>query len=141
MWCEPALPKPLGQMLVDEVVVIQMRIGPANAVDSLRLARGEVFPRVQAPPALQETLAPHDFVDSRETAVESMGRVKDRRQWVGLRTTQHALDLVGPPCDNAVSGRRPAGNREAGHVEDACELENGLRGGVRLGGAVRAGAG
>ena len=48
-----ALPQPFLQVLRNERVVVQVRVGLADPVDLLHLAGGQVLARVQTPAALQ----------------------------------------------------------------------------------------
>src|ERR1039458_8190400 len=67
------LPQPLMQMLFDKRIVVQMRVRLADPVDLFHLAGGQILARVQTPAALQQPLAPQDFVDARATAVKPPG--------------------------------------------------------------------
>jgi len=59
-----------------EVVVGEVGISLADAIDFLGLARREDFFAFQRPDALQQPLAPQDFVHAGNTAGEGMGRVE-----------------------------------------------------------------
>src|ERR1039458_4297194 len=60
-----------------------MRVRLADPVDLFHLAGGQILARVQTPAALQQPLAPQDFVDARDTAVKPVGRVEQRRVDIG----------------------------------------------------------
>ena len=51
-------------MLGHEVVVGEVRIGAADAVELLALAGGQALLRVEAPDAQQKALPPQQFMDA-----------------------------------------------------------------------------
>ena len=78
-------------MLRDEVVISQMRIGAADAVDLLVLAVPERLVRIEAPCPFQQALAAQDFVDAGNATGETIGGVEERGIRVGQFhiATQH----------------------------------------------------
>src|SRR5215469_16277305 len=75
---EPAL-----QIRAHEGIVVEVRIGCADAVDLLALSRSQRLARVETPDAFEQSLAAQDFVATGDHAVEVVGRVEDRRVAVG----------------------------------------------------------
>src|SRR2546423_7822361 len=70
-------------MLLDKVVVGEMRIETADAIDFFELAWREIFARVEAPAAFKKALAAQNFVNSGNTAGELMCGIKERGVRVG----------------------------------------------------------
>src|SRR5262245_52831245 len=75
--------QPAVQVLPDEGVVVQVRVGTVDAVDLLRLAGAEPLVGVQAPGALQQPLPAQDLVDPGDAAGEAVRGVEDGRVGVG----------------------------------------------------------
>ena len=57
-------------MLLDEMVVCQVRIGAADSVDFFALAGGEGFLGVQAPGSFEQALTAENFVEACDAAPE-----------------------------------------------------------------------
>src|SRR5437588_10792926 len=75
--------QPLVPMTGDKVVVDQIGIVAADAVDLLRLAGAEGLLGREAPEALEQALSAQDLVDPGDASAEMIGGVEDRRVGVG----------------------------------------------------------
>src|SRR5215510_2288682 len=64
-------------------IVVEVRIGRADAVDLLLLPGSQRLARVEAPDAFQQALAAQDFVTASDHPMEVVGGVEDRRVAVG----------------------------------------------------------
>src|SRR5215469_13196718 len=82
-WRPPNLRQPALQIRAHEGIVVEVRIGCADAVDLLALSRSQRLARVETPDAFEQSLAAQDFVATGDHAVEVVGRVEDRRVAVG----------------------------------------------------------
>src|SRR5947207_9152369 len=78
-----SLRKPFIKMLLDELVVLQVRICSANPIDFLALSRRKILVGIQAPSAFKQFLTAQNFMDSRNAASEIMRWIKDRGIGVG----------------------------------------------------------
>ena len=86
------------QMGAHERIVVEVRIGGADAVDLLALSGSQRLLRVETPDAFEQSLPAQDLVAAGDHALETVGRVEDRRVAVGdLRVERHKLgvNLVG----------------------------------------------
>jgi hypothetical protein len=70
-------------MLANERIVVQMRIGCVDAIDLVLLSRAKRFLWIEAPCALQQTLAPQDFVQPCDATSKAVGCVEKGRIRVG----------------------------------------------------------
>src|SRR5207253_8351884 len=85
-------------------VVDQLRVGGADPIDFLHLAGTELFVRIEAPQALQQSLAAQDFVTAADHAVEVVGDVEDRRVAVGHgRVEREQIGRDGAAFDRRVN--------------------------------------
>ena len=72
-----SLPQPLVAMFVNELVVIQVRIGAIYTVDLFELAETENLFTVEAPGALEQALAAQYLVKARDAASVFIGRIEE----------------------------------------------------------------
>src|SRR5262249_6436442 len=79
----PCSGKPALQIRAHEGVVVEVRIGRADAVDLLLLPGSQRLARVETPDAFQQALAAQDFVAAGDHPMEVVGGVEDRRVAVG----------------------------------------------------------
>src|SRR5262245_41673911 len=79
----PTSSKPPVQTLPHERVVREMRIRGQHAIDFLHLARTEIFVRMEAPTAGEQSLPSQDLVDSGDAARELVRRIEERGVRVG----------------------------------------------------------
>jgi hypothetical protein len=70
-------------MLCHELVVLQVRVCPAHAVDLVHLSWRQVLVRVETPAAFEESLAAKNFVQSGDAAREVVPRVEHGRIRIG----------------------------------------------------------
>src|SRR5947209_17823727 len=75
--------QPALQIRAHEGVIVEVRIGRADAIDLLLLSASQRLARVETPNALEQSLPPQDFVAAGDHAMEIVGRVEDRRVAVG----------------------------------------------------------
>ena len=75
--------QPLVPVRGDKGVVIQVRVGGADAVNLLSLAGAETFARVETPQALEQCLPPQHLMQAGDAAGELIGRVKEGRVAIG----------------------------------------------------------
>src|SRR5262249_56466789 len=75
---EPAL-----QVRAHEGIVVEVRVGRADAIDLLALPGSQRLARVEAPDAFEQSLPAQDFVAARDHAMKAVGRVEDRGVAVG----------------------------------------------------------
>ncbi len=61
----------------DEVVVMQVRIGAVDSINLFELTWAECFMLVEAPDALQQTLAAEDLMQSGDAATEAVRGIKE----------------------------------------------------------------
>src|SRR5205814_6273023 len=90
--------QPSMQIGAHERIVVEVRIGGADAVDLLALSGSQRLLRVETPDAFEQSLPAQDLVAAGDHALETVGRVEDRRVAVGdLRVERHKLgvNLVG----------------------------------------------
>jgi hypothetical protein len=66
-----------------KIVVVQMWIGLVDPVNFFPLARAECFAGIQAPNTFEQTLPSQNFMQTRDTACELIGHVKERRVAIG----------------------------------------------------------
>src|SRR5262245_21302208 len=86
-------------MLCDECIIVEVRIGLANARDLLLLPRREILLWVEAPGSLEQSLASQLFVDAGDTAVEVVRGIEDRAVAVGeLYAIAEPTPLIERPC-------------------------------------------
>src|ERR1043166_1612067 len=71
------LSKPLIQVLLDKIVVLQMGIQLANSVNLFNLPGREIFSGIKTPSARQQSLATQSFIDASNAATKIMRRIKD----------------------------------------------------------------
>jgi hypothetical protein len=57
-----ALAQPFIKVILNELVVGEMRIGTANSIDLLNLARRKSFVRIEAPSSFEQSLTPQNLV-------------------------------------------------------------------------------
>ena len=81
-------------MFRDESVVVQLRIGAADAVDFFFLARAERLLRIETPEPLQKTLSSEDFVQAGDAALEIVCGVEEDGVAIGDRDRLRQ-DVVG----------------------------------------------
>src|SRR2546426_9763868 len=72
------LTQPEVAILLDEGVVVEMRVGSVNPVDLFLLSGRQSLLRVETPDSFQQSLAPQHFVQTGDAAVESVRRVEKR---------------------------------------------------------------
>lgn len=79
-------------MLGDEIIIAEMRVGGADAINLRKLAGAERFLLVEAPDALQQTLAAEDFVQAGDAAGETVRGVEEGGIAVGyfIRELRHS---------------------------------------------------
>src|SRR5262249_29180318 len=70
--------EPAREIGAHEVVVGEVRIAPADAVELRRLPGAEALVGVEAPDAIEQALAAQDLVAAGDDAVEVVGGVEDR---------------------------------------------------------------
>src|SRR4029453_11630324 len=66
-----------------ELVVVQVRIGPVDAVDLLALAAAQRLVRVETADRGEQSLSPQDLMQACNTAREPVGGVEERSVRVG----------------------------------------------------------
>src|SRR6185437_1768381 len=77
------LSKPLVEMLRDECIVVQLRIGTIHAINLFALALGQSFFWIKTPDAFKQTLAAQHLMNAGDAAGEAVGRVKESRVGFG----------------------------------------------------------
>ncbi len=70
-------------MVGDEIVVGQIRMLVADAVDLLDLAGAEALGGIEAPDTLEQSLPPQNFMTAGDAAVKIVGDVEERAVAVG----------------------------------------------------------
>src|SRR5215831_19864369 len=84
--------QPALQVRAHEVIVVEVRIGGADAVDLLALSGSQRLLRVKAPDTFEQSLPAQDLVAAGDHAVEAVGRIEDRRVAVSdLRVERQKL--------------------------------------------------
>ena len=81
--CAAQSGQPALQIRAHEGVIVEVRIGGADAVDLLLLSGAERLARIEAPDAFEQPLPAQDLVAAGDHAVEIVGGVEDRRVAVG----------------------------------------------------------
>src|SRR6476620_1035261 len=71
--------QPALEIGTHERIVVEVRIGSADAFDLFPRSRPQRFARVEAPDASEQPLAAQDFMAAGEDAVEVVGDIEDRR--------------------------------------------------------------
>src|SRR5262245_15376753 len=91
--------EPSVEVRPNELVVGQVRVGAADAVDRLGLAVAEALVRVQAPRPCKQSLAAEYLVNPGDADSKPVGRVEDRRICVrefAVETEQLGWNSVTP---------------------------------------------
>jgi len=70
-------------MFPHKIVVLQMRIGGADAIDFVGLAGRKIFVGIEAPAAFEQTLAAQNFVDAGDAAMKMMRWIEERGVGIG----------------------------------------------------------
>jgi hypothetical protein len=71
------LAQPVVQMLANEAVVVQIWICRVDQVNLLHLSARKIFLRLEAPAPLEQSLAPEDFMQSRDASPKMIRRIKN----------------------------------------------------------------
>jgi len=69
--------------LRDKVVILQMRVRVADAINFLALTRTELLIRIEAPDSFEQSMPLQDFVDTWDTAGVTIGGVENRGIGIG----------------------------------------------------------
>src|SRR5690242_18236394 len=84
--------QPALQIGANKIIIVEVRIGGADAVDLLALSGPQRLLRVETPDTFEQSLPAQDLVAAGDHAVETVGRVEDCRVAVGdLRIERHKL--------------------------------------------------
>ncbi len=72
------------QIFTDEIIVCQVRVSFEDAVELLALTLGEHLVGIEAPIALEQSLAAQDLVNAGDATCEAVRGVKDSRIGIGF---------------------------------------------------------
>src|SRR4051812_19767202 len=72
------LAKPFIKMLPYKIIILQVRIEPANAINLFHLTGGKFFFGIETPAAFQQPLSAQDLVNPGNASVEVMRRIEER---------------------------------------------------------------
>ena len=78
-----SLGEPVVAMLIDELVVIQVRICGVDPINLFTLTRRQRFLRIKTLDAAEESLAAQYLVEAGDTAGEPMGGIEERGIGIG----------------------------------------------------------
>src|SRR5215468_3971184 len=117
------LAKPFIKVLLYEVIVLQVRIESAHAIDFSALPGGEFFVRIKTPASFQKPLAAQNFMDAGNTAAELMRGIEQGSISIGdlMREGQQfawngvpMLSAKSQMCHGGVGPHRPMAQQAAG---------------------------
>lgn len=82
-------------MLGDELIVAEVRIVSADAVNLFHLSGRQSFVRIETPAAREQPLSPQNLVQTRDAAREIVPRIEERRIRVShfSRTREQLISL------------------------------------------------
>ena len=76
-------PQPFIEMLGDEIIIAEVRVGGAHAINLRKLAGAERFVFIEAPDAFEKALAAEDFVQAGDAACKAVRSVEEGGVAVG----------------------------------------------------------